>query len=108
MAARAMIGLLVLACVADLLALSIGACHSPPLAGHLIGCSPGHWIVAVSCSNRAVQPAFVRVDTLMRLCSSLSNVCATDASGGIPCRGIAPVWVDWMVCWLATWTVAGR
>jgi hypothetical protein len=90
------------------LVLVIGACHSPPLAGHLIGCRPGHWMVAASFSNRAVQPAFVRVDTLMRLCSSLSNVCATDASGGIPCRGIAPVWVDWMVCWLATWTVAGR
>jgi hypothetical protein len=34
-------------------------------------------------------------------------VWATAASAGIPLIGITSVWVDWRLCWLATWTVAG-
>ena len=85
-----------------------GTLHKPsPVPGHKIGCSPGHLMVASSCSNRTLHPALVSGETPTRLCWSVSKVWALAAAGGRPGRGRVPIWVDVIVCWLATWTVIG-
>ena len=103
-AARAMVPSVLVACLSPWR----GTLQSPVVvAGHSMVVASGHWIVALSLVNVTVHPALVRGETPMRLCCRVSNVWAVAASGGRPWSGRVPVWVDCIVCWLATRTVVG-
>jgi hypothetical protein len=87
---------------------SMWRAHKPwSLAWQVIVWLPGHLMWQVVPSKWIWHPAWVNGVTPMRLVPSSGKTCTVLASRGIPGSGSSAVWVDVMICWLATRTEIG-
>ena len=85
-----------------------GKVHSPcVLRGHVSLLPLGILMVQQCCSNVTVHPLSHKGATASRELWSCGKMCVSLAFFGRPWIGTSAVWVEYIYCWLATWTGMG-